>query len=360
MARIKKQLFINGKSYWVSANSEAEMIEKLSQMLESGSNFKAEPSGPLFKEYALEWYELYCKPKLKLTTARCVDSYMRCYLLPGFGKLRMSKITPKHVQTFLLDHQELAKRTLKDILMWLRQILDFAVEDGYLSFNPAKSRRIANPSRKETKREALDEADFQDILRQLPQMQPLDASLITLAMFTGMRRGEILGLKHKDIDLKNGFIHVRRSATYPNQNRAIVADPKTAAGIRDIPILHQLMPWLPKEGNPEAFIFQSEEDEMEPLSHQQFVNTWNRITKNVDLHGATLHVLRHTFCTIANNCGMDIKTRQALAGHADIRITLNRYTHSQPEQVKRETQKMEAWLENLGTLPETADGSKPA
>lgn len=81
-----------------------------------------------------------------------------------------------------------------------------------------------------------------------------------------------------------------------------------------------------------------------------------RINKRINLHGATPHFLRHTFLTLASNSGIEPKMIQALAGHADISITLNRYVHAQIEPIKRASATLAEKINSLETLLEHANG----
>ena len=72
----------------------------------------------------------------------------------------------------------------------------------------------------------------------------------------------------------------------------------------------------------------------QPITLNHYTNTWNRIKKTIDLHGATAHVFRHSYLTYAAGESSDIKSLQKIAGHSDIRMTMNRYVHAQPEKVK--------------------------
>ncbi len=98
-----------------------------------------------------------------------------------------------------------------------------------------------------------------------------------------------------------------------------------------IPILDQMRSYLPQDGK-DRFLFG---DGVHPWSQQQFCNAWIRISKTINLYGATPHVLRHTFLTYANNHGADPKTLQALAGHSSAQFTMSRYVHSQTAQLQR-------------------------
>lgn len=350
MARIKGSITIGGKERWITADSPQALIDKTLEVARTNQEKPislTESGAPLFADYAVEWFNLYCKPKVKPTTAAGVQSYLKKHYIPAFGHKAIDCITVNDVQTFLNQRCDLAESTLKDYRMWLSQILDAAVDDGYLAKNPARNKRIAIPSRKVTEREALSEIDFMDVVHQLNKLSENDRLYVALAMFTGMRRGEILGLKYSDIDRDEGWIHIRRNVTYPNVNKPSVGTPKSKKGYRDIPILPQLDILLPDRDD-ESYVFGGEK----PLSHMQMVNTWNRIAKKVDFHGATLHTLRHSFLTMASNSGIEPKTIQAMAGHADVSITMNRYVHAQMEPIRRAGIKLGQKIASLGTFPE--------
>jgi integrase len=74
-------------------------------------------------------------------------------------------------------------------------------------------------------------------------------------------------------------------------------------------------------------------DGEKPLTERTFTRMWERIGKKIDLHGATPHVFRHTYITMAASSGIDVKTLQAIAGHADIKMTMDRYAHKRDEKV---------------------------
>ena len=82
----------------------------------------------------------------------------------------------------------------------------------------------------------------------------------------------------------------------------------------------------------------------QPITLKHYTNTWNRIKKAVDLHGATAHVFRHSYLTYAAGESSDIKSIQSIAGHSDIRMTMNRYVHAQPEKLQAIGSKMHSLL----------------
>ena len=142
-------------------------------------------------------------------------------------------------------------------------------------------------------------------------------------------RREMSGLRWEDIDAENGLIHVRRKVTHPQTNQPYIGTPKTKSGMREIPLDPMRMELLaPVKSS--GFIIGGEQ----PVSLTHDTNTWNRIKKAVDLHGATAHGFRHRYLTYAAGESSDHQSIQSIAGHSDIRMTLNRYVHAQPEKLK--------------------------
>ena len=141
-----------------------------------------------------------------------------------------------------------------------------------------------------------------------------------------MRRGEVLGLRWED--LRAGKIYVERNVVHPQRNQPIITTPKTTAGIRTIPIIPPLMEAL-LPFSKEGFIIGEET----PLTQSRFNAMWNRISKTIDLHGATPHILRHSYLTYAAGLTTDIKTIQGISGHSDVFTLMNRYAHPQEEKI---------------------------
>lgn len=151
--------------------------------------------------------------------------------------------------------------------------------------------------------------------------------MVTLFCLTGMRRGEAIALRWEDIDWEAGMIHVRKNAPYI-KGAPVLGTTKTTNGMRDIPVIGNLKELLEPEEN--GYILHGRESE-KLLPQCTFVRNWDRIGVQIELYGATSHILRHTFLTLLAGEGIDPKTIQAIAGHGDIAITMNRYVHAQNE-----------------------------
>jgi len=292
-----------------------------------------------FRAYTETWMETFKKPKLKPKTFQSYVGYLHSHLYPAFGERFIEEITTQDVQSFMNERAHLARKSLKSYHDLLAQILDAAVEDKIIAENPAKSKRLANPSTKEKEREAVPETQFREITKNVMSLENgAEKLMLALLIFTGMRRGEALGLRWDDIDFEEKCIHIRRNVTHPG-NPPVIGTPKTKSGVRDIYFGENLEAiLLAMKG--EGFVFGGES----PLSRKEYLTLDSRIRRKVDLHGATPHVLRHTYLTTAAGENIDPKTLQSMAGHADHQVTMNVYVHPKKENVARAGQMMDALL----------------
>ena len=313
----------------MSADTETELADKVAKaLIESGRILDLEKANskktPAFQDYAISWFETYKACKVKPTTASDYQNSMRCHLFPAFGSKPIGEITVADIQAFLNGKSHLARKTIKNILDVARMIFASAQEDKLISENPVISRRLSIPSEKVSRREALKPDALKDIASNLNKLQELDRRLLALLMFTGMRRGEVLGLRWEDIDEKEMTIRVSRNATYPaGQNDALIGTPKTENGYRVIPVIPALFEAL-KPTRAEGFVIGIGD---KPITKMVYVRTWERIERTIDLHGATAHVLRHSLATMLYTVGTQPKAIQQIIGHADISTTMNRYVH---------------------------------
>ena len=279
---------------------------------------------PLLKDYSLEW--LKRKRKLKDTTKANYRKYLNEYILPVLGNKKVNQITVSNVQEMLDHYKHLSFKTLKDAKGVLSQILKYAVSDELIKKNPCDSVDIEIPSDKKKIRQALPLAQYKEIISSLDKLELQDRRFLALCMYTAMRRGEVLGLRWEDIE--NGIMHVRRNVTHPQQNTPMITTPKTEAGVRNIPIVEPLAPVL-SPAEKVGFIIGGNQ----PLCLSAYRAMWTRINKTIDMHGATPHVLRHSYLTYAVGETTDYKTVQGISGHADLNTLLNTYAHPQQEKV---------------------------
>lgn len=275
-----------------------------------------------FKEYAENWFSVY-KTGLKPMSQKDYRYQLDHILYPFFGEMSLQEISTQSVQCFLNEHDHVAKSTLRKSLLVLKQLFKLAIKEHLVADNPIDTSILKITSEVENEREPLSSKEFASIESHIANLEKAeDKMLLALMMYTGMRRGEVLGLRWEDIDFDTKMIEVCRNVTYPN-NDAIVGTPKSKKGFRMIPLDERLLTYLqPRRKN--GFLFGGEA----PISKSSFNKRWSRIKRDVDIYGATPHVFRHTYATMLNNAGVSMKTIQSILGHADINTTMNIYTHT--------------------------------
>ena len=193
------------------------------------------------------------------------------------------------------------------MLILFKQIMASAFEDRLIPFDPAVSKRITIPSTGKKTRDALTPEQVKAIIEAIPTLvDPDERRMLALFVFTGMRRGEVLGLRWEDIDFKKKLIHVERNITYAH-NQPEIGSTKTNSGKRS---------------------------GAEPMTQMVFRRVFRHIQKNVELFGATPHIFRHTYITTLAKANVDLKTIQRISGHANITTTLNIYTHTREEEIQ--------------------------
>ena len=283
------------------------------------------------EDYAKEW--LNRKRKVKETTKVTYRKRLTSYIIPELGDKLIASITSSDVQELLDKHKNLSEKTLRETKSVLSQIYKYAISDSLISKNPCSNLDVEIPSVKRKVRLALPIEHFHDIVSHLSMLELKDRRFLALCLFTAMRRGEVLGLRWEDIH--HGMIHVKRNVTHPQRNTPEVTTPKTKAGIRSIPLIEPLQKVLsPFEES--GYIIGGEN----PLTASAYRAMWKRIRNTIELHGATPHVLRHSYLTYAVGATTDFKTIQGISGHSDLFTLLNTYAHSQDNKVLELSEKM--------------------
>lgn len=325
----------------LKASNQDEMNDRIVQaFIESGrirdflppvQSFLFGSSSIRLEDYAKEW--LNRKRKVKETTKVTYRKRLTNYIIPELGDKLISSITSSDVQELLDKHKNLSEKTLRETKGVLSQIFKYAISDSLISKNPCSNLDVEIPSVKRKVRRALPIEHFHDIVSHLPLLELRDRRFLALCLFTAMRRGEVLGLRWEDIH--HGMIHVKRNVTHPQRNAPEVTTPKTKAGIRSIPLIEPLQKVLSPFENT-GYIIGGEN----PLTASAYRAMWNRIRNTIELHGATPHVLRHSYLTYAVGATTDFKTIQGISGHSDLFTLLNTYAHSQDDKVLELSEKM--------------------
>lgn len=357
---------------WASGDSKRELHDSIVRLyVKYGKidRFLAEMQKPLSGESAKkvvlfrDYYEKVWLPEkqrsCKSTTLAGYMGYFRKYLLPEFGDCNLYGIRPFDIQEYFQSIPHLTLKTQKEHYNVLSNLFDYAMDDENVALprNPVKSKyvKVKYSESDSVIREPLSSEVVTEIISQIGTLPLMERRLMALLLFTGMRRGEVLGLRWEDLDFKTGFITVRRNATYAH-NQAEVTTPKTSNGFRSLPLYAQLVEML---GTPKKSGYIIGEQKT-PITGTAYQCMFEKIRKTVDLHGATAHVFRHSYLTMLDEAGVDPKTLQYIAGHGNFSFTMNRYVHGRKKAAQEAGVKFEKLINKASDSPASANVNIPS
>lgn len=303
-------------------------------------------AGATFKEVADDWWDEHEKEIARSTAVGYRIYIQEC--IDYFGEAPIRNITVKEVEQFLCGIAESnggrAKASIRKRRVTLGMIFKHAVREGVADSNPASLAHLPTGTG-EKKRQAATPEEEAQVLRSLADDDlPVSVSLPpAFALLAGMRRGEICGLKWGDIDFDKNTIMVRRSVDYSNPSLPRIKTPKTASGVRTIPLLSLLRDRLLRISprNPDAFVCTGTD---EPPRAMDTTYYYRQLFQGKYSIKAGLHQLRHSYATRAFEAGLDAKQAQSLLGHASVNTTLDIYTDFRQKSLEDATKKLEMSL----------------
>ena len=311
---------VDGKTFY--GDTEREVYKKILAHTEKKAR------GADFNEVADEWWEL----EVQRLSPSTVKGYKKATerAKEFFEDMPIADITAADVTKYLhhLAREDFGKKTVKNHKIVVSRILHFATVECYIRSNPARDAELPR-NLKQTKRHAAPPNE-EAIIRNTP----IDEWQLPLfALLTGMRKGEVLGLMWKDIDLDNGIIHVSRSIWYSG-GRPIVKSTKTEAGTRTIPIvdlLRERIEIMMKEGfDPNHYVFG---DKDKPITEKAYRYRLKRYCETYGV-SSSLHQLRKSFATAAVDAEIPPDVLKEIIGHKDISTTMNIYAEVREYRVK--------------------------
>jgi len=336
-----------------------------------------------------EMFDLWCDLKrgIKDNTFQNYKYMYNLFIRPNFGKMRITMVKKTDVKRFyntLADGKILKVSTIDTLHNILHQVFDMALNDNYIRLNPTDNmlkelKKARNFSVEKRKALTIPEQElFMRFLKDSPQYNHW-YPVFAVMLGTGMRVGELTGLRWCDVDFDEGLISVNHTLVFYNHgdNKGCtfsINTPKTEAGNRTIPILPSVKEALQMERKTQQELDVKCSVSIDGYSDFIFVNrfgatqhqgTLNKAIKRIirDCNDEVLlkskekdpvllplfscHSLRHTFTTRAVESGMNVKVLQEVLGHKDISTTLNIYTDVTKDTKKKEVSTLGNYFENL-------------
>ncbi|MBI1983829.1 MAG: site-specific integrase [Acidobacteria bacterium] len=307
-----------------------------------------------FERFVLERWEPNIYPTLRYSTVKNYRYLIRRHLLPFFGQLCLPQIGPLDVQMFLSEKaKHISGKTVLSLRNLLSKIFGTAKRWEFIPSNPASGAQV--PSLADTKERVT--LTPQQVRALLAELEEPYRTMVLLAVLSGLRRGEIFGLRWKYVDFGDGSITVAESNYEGRQ-----APPKTRASRRKVYVdsaaLDALARLHPALSQPDDFVFHTERGT--PMSpHNVSRRELRPACERAGIPVVGWHNFRYTYATWADPSRESIKALQSQLGHTDSRLTLSVYTQPIPDAQRGLASKIaRVLLPNAPKLEQGKEGSK--
>ena len=336
---------VTGKAIYknVLGKTQAEVKEKLKAAIKKSSALDIKAEHCTVGQWLDTWMENYAKLQVRASSYKTYQGFIENHIKPALGGILLDKLTAMDLQKLykhLLESgrvectearnkpKGLSIKTVRNINQMISSALNCAVEQRLIPSNPTKGCVLPKLERKEMK--ILPPESLGTFFEEARRSGVFELYYIDLA--TGLRRGELLGLKWSDVDLEKGIIYVRRQIL--RQNGEVVEAPlKTKNSYRSIAIGADAIKVLKGMEQRDEYVFPSPYGG--PMSPDSVLHMFQRVLKRAGLERIRFHDLRHTFSVLALQNGVDVKTLSAMLGHYSAGFTLDTYTHVTTSMQKR-------------------------
>lgn len=336
------------KQRWYTFKGNFHAAEKYARELEGQKDrgVLIKPSKTTIGEYLDQWLQ-DSRGNVAPNTAQTYAWFIEKHITPAIGQFPLTALKPEHLQKLYSDKLTsgrrdgkggLSSRSVRYIHVTMHKALKHALKMGLINRNPADAVDIPKVTRHEM--QVMSDTDLH-IFLEFAKSTPYYALFYT-ALFTGMRRSELLALRWCDVDLLLCQISVSRTLHQLNNREIIIRQPKTAKGRRLIALSpstvavlrdHQATKIKGKKAlglayQDDALVFSRPNGD--PLLPDTISAAWSNLARRTGLKGIRLHDARHTHASLLLKAGTHPKIVQERLGHASIAITLDTYSHVAP------------------------------
>lgn len=321
---------------WVYASTEEECQKKLNKLVyELEEGIYTEPSKMLVEQYLRQWLETHAV-NITQNTVDCYKVVIEKHVIPEIGKVRLTELTPMHLQKLYAEElKKYSGRTAQLTHRVLRKALQSAYRMQIIRQNPADL--VDAPKAKKYKLQNLyNEEDFKKL------MQAASGTVheipIVLAGGLGMRRGEIFGLRWKDVNFRKHLITIEQQLI-PNSTGLTFQEPKTEGSSRTLDTPNHIIDLLKKhlkEQEKCKRFFQDEYSDHnlvcckpngEPVNPSSYSREFSKLLKNNNLPHIRFHDLRHFNATVMLKNDIPVKVASERLGHSNTAITQDTYQY---------------------------------
>lgn len=336
-----------------------ETSEKLNRAIEElrDNRFINKSDNPTVEQWCHEWLWSYKRNSVKQKTFDQYETILRTHIIPDIGDIRLADLKTMHIQRIInkMYDSGLSHRTIEVMKIVMHAALKQAQRNKLVSENVCEN--VVLPRKRPKHIRVLNEDEQTKLIAALKDNY-IGRGLL-FALYTGMRRGEVLALKWSDYDKNEKTISITKALsrvrTYNkngNKTMLTVTTPKTDTSIRTVPLIDKAVELLAEHKRKQErymelvgdyytdndLIFSSSRGDY--LDPGNFNRKLNKTVKKIGIPRISPHVLRHSFATRGLEAEVSLKAMQELLGHSSITVTGDIYTHILKEQKRKEISKL--------------------
>ena len=310
-------------------------------------------------EWLDKWLDEYMKFTVRDATLKSYRTLANNQVKRFLGNKQLSLITTQDIQKMYndikkrgrtknhpLNGYEISDSVVRKIHMMLHEALDVAVKERLIPKNPTNGTSI--PKNNYSEKQILDDEQLK-IFCEAIKYEELWYDFFYVEIMTGLRKGEICGLKWSDINFSENKLRVQRSVSYKAREGIVIGETKTNTGTRNIllpPSVTELLKTRKQSTNSE-WIFPNFLNPEQPLHPASAYRKLKLILKHAELPMIRFHDLRHTFATHAMKGGVDAKTLSGILGHTNASFTLDTYTHVTSDMQRNASEVVGSIMKNI-------------
>jgi integrase len=362
------QYTYNGKRKAVYGKNRQEAHKKLKAVIEEiNKGLNMDEQSTLLSDWLLYWLEFYAKPRVKRSTYISYDGLIKNHVNPAIGDVSFKKLSARVFQEFHInlikgtdEKRALSVKTVTNVRNMLHNAMEQAVLNDFLVKNYIEAVQL--PKAKPSEERVLSVEEQSSLVTEARKYCNIASFGIILCVYTGVRKGELLGLQWRDVNETKRSITIRRALNRlrvdsdnkeaENKTEIVIGSTKTKSSEREIPLFAELFDELmcfkhrqteekTRLGIPcrdtDYIITNSSFDHIDPRYFETVVQRVAALAKVEKMH---VHSLRHTFATRCLEAGMDIFVLSKILGHSQPSTTLNKYCHALPDHKRESMEKL--------------------
>ena len=356
------RILINGKSRSIYGRTQSDVRKKLTEVRNDLDNDEyLEPNDTTLKEWLELWQDEYLED-VKQSTADRYKSCIRIHIIPALGETRLMDLRASAIQKFLNQCKKvdgLSEKSVKNIRLVLHKALEQAIEDEQIKKNPCDRAKVPSYDDPPKEMRPLKDHEVPMFLQAIKGDQ--FESLFYVALFTGMRESELIGLTWDCIDFQHGTIHIYRQlrktrekkgsyvfTSLKNKQARTFSPPQNVLDLLKKVKIRQAELRL-KAGtswsNPDDLVFTN--DLGKHVATFTLYKYFKEVVTQIGLPEMRFHDLRHGYATLALQNGVDVKTVSNNLGHSTTAFTMDKYGHVTETMMKDSAEKMQRFIESL-------------